>query len=107
MGKEKLNHNSAKTALSQIDTTFYGKLLLDTIDLQLTTGGAIEDIIQLLDEIVEELNFAQEEANEKNATDSRHCQTQGTIYTNEVATANNKINAAHVQIDDVLEPHKK
>jgi hypothetical protein len=87
LAKERLNSSTAKQALAEIDNTFYGKLLLDTIDLQLTSGGAIDDIITLLDEIVDELNADQADANDKNATDQAHCEDQGGAYKNEVDTA--------------------
>ena len=104
MSKEKLNSNTVNEALAQIDNTFYGKLLLDTIDLQLTTSGAIQDIVDLLDEIVAELDFAQDEADAKNKTDQKHCDDMTATHTNNINEAKGKIAAAQSTLDDVLYP---
>ena len=105
MAKERINTNTVGEALAQIDSTFYGKLLLDTIDLQLTTSGAIQDIVDLLNEIIAELEFAQGEADAKNKTDQAHCDNQTAKHEGNIAEATRKINTAQSSLDDVLYPH--
>lgn len=45
--------------LAQIDSTAYGKGLLDTIDLEMTSGASVDKIVEMLDNLAADLNADQ------------------------------------------------
>ena len=42
--------------LAQIDSTSYGKGLLDTIDLEMSSGASVDKIVEMLDNLAADLN---------------------------------------------------
>ena len=42
--------------LAQIDSSEYGKRLLDTIDIQMNSGASVDVIIELLDDLSAEMH---------------------------------------------------
>ena len=45
--------------LAQIDSTSYGKGLLDTIDLEISSGASVDKIVEMLDNLAADLNADQ------------------------------------------------
>lgn len=48
------------TSMKKMETSRYGKTLLDTIQLQLTAGGPVEDLIRMLQQTEDELQAEQD-----------------------------------------------
>ena len=46
--------------LAQIDSTVYGKGLLDTIDLEMSSGASVDKIVEMLDNLAADLTADQE-----------------------------------------------
>jgi chromosome segregation ATPase len=42
--------------LAQIDSTSYGKTLLDTLQIQLNSGSSVDAIVELLDELAADMH---------------------------------------------------
>jgi chromosome segregation ATPase len=54
--------------LAQIDSTSYGKTLLDTLQIQLTSGSSVDAIVELLDELAADMHADQAVDDRLNAT---------------------------------------
>lgn len=104
MAKEKLNDQTVPLALSEIDSTFFGKTLLDVIQIQLQATPAIQLVIDLLDEIAADLANAQSTADESWAVRGAECNSTRTTYENEIQNAVNTQTAAQSNIDLNLLP---
>ena len=94
MSKEKLNDQTIPAALNEIEGTFFGKTLLDVIQIQLHAKGAIQMVVDLLDEIAEDLRNAQTAADAAWTQRSSDCDSQRTSYEGIIRDATNSNTAA-------------
>jgi len=76
-----------------IDSSDYGKRLLDTIDLQMRSGASVDKIIDLLDELSGEMQDEQSEDDKLNVTRQQECD-------DEIGEFNRRIDAAKAEIAD-------
>ena len=104
MAKEKLNDQTIPLALNEIDSSFFGKTLLDVIQIQLHSTGAIQQVIDLLDEIAEDLRNAQQTADDDWYVRGGECNSTRTSYETTIAAAQNAETVAQNRIDNELTP---
>ena len=104
MSKEKLNDQTVPLALNEIDSTFFGHTLLDVIQIQLHSTGAIQQVIDLLDEIAEDLRNAQAAADADWYIRSEECDSTRIAYETTISTAENTQTMAQNRIDNELIP---
>ncbi len=91
-------HSKLNNILSKIDSTDFGKNLLDTIALQLESNAPMDDIATLLRDMITDIKRQQEEADEAKAAKDIECDTEITEYNNRIEHANNEIQEATAAI---------
>jgi flagellar biosynthesis chaperone FliJ len=84
----------AKLDLTHIKSTAFGKQLLDTVALQLTTTGAIDKVLALLQELDDSLVQEQEEADAVHEEYQRQCNQTISQYEELLAVAKSDFNQA-------------
>jgi hypothetical protein len=102
-----INSRNAKTYLQKIDSHHYGRFFLDVIALQMQTGGGVDQVIEAVDEIIEDLEAAQTEADEKNRTDQEYCDSEISRLEKAIHDAQESIDFNNDQIDNVLIPRRE
>jgi len=90
-----------------IDQHKYGNLLLDVVALQVQTGGGIDTIISLIDEIIADLNHEQAQADQDFHKSNDTCNDQTTQLSNDISDAEDKIAEATAELEDNLKPHRE
>ena len=79
--------------LAQIDSTSYGKGLLDTIDLEMTSGASVDKIVEMLDNLAADLQADQAADDNDWALKNQECIDQKAEF-------NAQIDAAEAEILD-------
>jgi chromosome segregation ATPase len=102
-----INSRNAKAYLQQIDSHHYGRFFLDVIALQMQTEGGVDQVIEAVDEIIEDLEKAQDEADEKNRTDQEYCDSEISRLEKAIKDAQDSIDFNNDQIDSVLVPRRE
>ena len=94
MGTMASEEDDTYYTLQQIEKTKFGKTLLDTIQLELSNGGPVEDLIDMLKDIEEEMENAQDE-------DDEYIQVVQAQCDNELSTLQSEINAAEARATEL------
>ena len=82
------------STLKAIDTTEFGKNLLDTIALQMSSNAPMDDIAGLLRDMITDLRRQQEEGDEAFAAKTHECNTEIEDYEARIEHATNEIQEA-------------
>lgn len=85
---------AAKLDLTHIRSNPFGKQLLDTVALQLSTNGAVDRVLALLQELDDSLVREQEEADAEHERYQKECNETLTTYGERLAEANSDYNRA-------------
>jgi chromosome segregation ATPase len=80
--------------LAQIDSQDYGKQVLDTIDMELSSGASFDAIIELLNELDAELNADQAEDDRIHAERQQECEEEIAEFNRRIDTATSEITEA-------------
>jgi chromosome segregation ATPase len=87
-------NDKVKATLKAIDTSDFGKNLLDTIALQLESKGPMTDIANLIRDMITDLQKQQHDADESHAAKMEECKTQKADYNARITHATNEIQEA-------------
>jgi DNA repair exonuclease SbcCD ATPase subunit len=90
-------------SLSRVDSTQYGTLLLDVIDLQLEADGSISEIIKLLDELLTDVRVKQDNADIAYGILSKECTEKDKEYRGVIDEAKTAIEIANGQLVNLKE----
>jgi DNA repair exonuclease SbcCD ATPase subunit len=101
-----INSRNVKRTLSIIDSHKYGNFLLDVVALQVQTGGGIDTIIDLIDEIIADLKDEQATAEEQNSNNTELCDRQSEELRADIKDSQDKINEATYDLEENLRPHR-
>lgn len=88
-----------------VDSTQYGALLLDVIDLQLEAKDSVSEIIGVLDELLVDVKTQQNNADRQNEIDTKECSDKDNEYTQIIEEAKTAISDAQSKLDR-LRPEK-
>jgi hypothetical protein len=102
-----INSRNVKRTLAMIDQHKYGNFLLDVVALQVQTGGGIDTIIELIDEIIADIDAQQATAEEQNQNNTDLCDTQTEQLTNDIKDAQSKIDEATYDLAENLRPKRQ
>jgi hypothetical protein len=102
-----INSRNVKRTLSIIDSHKYGNFLLDVVALQVQTGGGIDTIISLIDEIIADLKDEQATAEEQNSNNTELCDRQTEELKADIKDSEDKINEATYELEENLKPHRE
>jgi chromosome segregation ATPase len=105
--KSEINSGNAKAYLQKIDSHHYGRFFLDVIALQMQTEGGVDQVIEAVDEIIQDLERAQDEADDKNRTDQEYCDSEISRLEKAIEDAQASIDFNNDQIDNVLVPRRE
>jgi chromosome segregation ATPase len=87
------------TSIADIEKNTFGKNLLDTVYLEMTTGGNVDNILTLLQEVEDQIISEQNAHNERHASFQQSCAEDQAHYQDEINRASADASDAQGRLD--------